>query len=299
MQDVKGKTAFVTGGASGIGLGMVKAFLGAGMNVVIADVNDKALDDARALGPNALPLKMNVTDPAAWESAAGNAEAAFGPVDLLCNNAGVVQGRGGGAEGATILDVSNEMWKFVTSINLDGVFYGVKTFAARMIARKQGGHIVNTASIAGLLATPGLGAYIASKFGVVGLSEALRAELAPHRIGVSILCPGSVASNLNANTDAIRAAMIGAAGAPSQAALGSASSKHMEPDAVGEFVLRAVRANDFYILTHPGYRDLLERRFATIRSALGEPAQAGYVDEPANLTNMTNPAYTGRNSGWW
>ncbi len=297
MQDVKGKTAFVTGGASGIGLGMVKAFLNAGMNVVIADVNDQALADAKALGPKVLPLKMNVADPVAWEATADKAEAAFGPVNLLCNNAGVVQGRGGGAEGATILDVSNDMWKFVTSINLDGVFYGVKTFAARMIARKQGGHIVNTASIAGLLATPGLGAYIASKFGVVGLSEALRAELAPHKIGVSILCPGSVASNLNANTDAIRTTMIGATNAPSQAALGSASRKHMEPDAVGEFVLRAVRSNDFYILTHPAYRDLLEKRFATIRSALGEPAQAGYVDEPGNLTNMTNPAYTGRNSG--
>jgi len=189
MQDLEGKTAFVTGGASGIGLSMAKSFLGAGMRVVIADVDEKALALAAAelKGSNTelMTVQLDVTDRDQFKAVADQGEADFGPVDVLCNNAGVYRG-------GTIDKMTYEDWDWVMGVNVGGVVNGVQTFVERMKARGKGGHIVNTSSMAGMTTSPGLGVYNASKLAVVGMSEAMHGDLAEDNIGVSVLCPGMV-----------------------------------------------------------------------------------------------------------
>ena len=184
MDDLTGKCAFVTGGASGIGFGMAEALAGAGMKVVIADIEANALEQAAAKlkssGAAVHAIQLDVTDRAAMESAAADAEEAFGAVDVVCNNAGVCW-RG------FMTDASYDDWDWVLGVNLGGVVNGIRTFVPRLIARGEGGHVVNTASMAGLMASPGNSVYCTSKFAVVGLSEGLRKELAPKGIGVTVL----------------------------------------------------------------------------------------------------------------
>ncbi|MEZ5557387.1 MAG: SDR family NAD(P)-dependent oxidoreductase [Pseudomonadales bacterium] len=189
MKDVAGKVAFVTGGASGMGLAMVRSFAAAGMKVVAADVERAALTSVERefADSNAqiLTVQVDVTDRAAMERAADAAEDAFGSVHLVCNNAGV-------AVGGAIEEMSYADWDWVLNVNLTGVVNGVQTFVRRMVEHGEGGHFVNTASMAGHIAVPRLAVYNTSKFAVVGLSEAMRIDLAPHHIGVSVLCPGVV-----------------------------------------------------------------------------------------------------------
>jgi len=193
MQDLEGKTAFITGGASGIGLSMAKSFLGAGMRVVIADVDEEALAAAaKALkGANTelLTVQLDVTDRQQFAAVADKVEAEFGAVDVLCNNAGVYRG-------GTIDKVTYEDWDWVMGVNVGGVVNGVQTFVERMKTRGTGGHIVNTSSMAGMTTSPGLGVYNASKFAVVGMSEAMQGDLAEDNIGVSVLCPGMVRTRI-------------------------------------------------------------------------------------------------------
>ncbi len=191
MRDFAGKTAFVTGGASGIGLSMGYAFAEAGMRVMLADIEAKPLEQAVAAFKGNLPevrgVVCDVRDYAAVERAAQLTLEAFGKVHVVCNNAGVT-----GASGAE--NISLQDWRWVIDINLMGVVHGVKAFLPLLKTHGEGGHIVNTASMAGFLPGTGFGAYTATKFGVVGISEALATELEPQGIGVSVLCPGWVAT---------------------------------------------------------------------------------------------------------
>jgi len=192
MQDLTGKTAFITGGASGIGFALAEAFLHEGMKVVIADVDEAALAEAKTKlkGDNALlAIQLDVTDRDQFAAVADQVEAEMGPVHVLCNNAGVY--RGGVMDEVTYND-----WDWIMGVNVGGVINGVQTFVERIKQHGQGGHIVNTASMAGLTTSPGLGVYNTSKFAVVGLSEALRTDLEPHNIGVSVLCPGMVRTRI-------------------------------------------------------------------------------------------------------
>ena len=193
MEDLSGKTAFVTGGASGIGFAMAQAFLNEGMNVVIADVDADALASAEAalVGSNAevMAVQLDVTDRAQYAAVADAVEAKLGAVHVVCNNAGVY--RGGSMD-----QVTYEDWDWVMGVNVGGVVNGLQTFVKRMQAHGQGGHIVNTASMAGITTASGLGVYNTSKFAVVGMSEALRGDLEPHGIGVSVLCPGMVRTRI-------------------------------------------------------------------------------------------------------
>ncbi len=212
MEMLAGKTALITGGASGIGLGMARAFVQAGLQVAIADINAAALEAATAALPGlGAAVKLDVTLSAEWEHALDTVEAALGPVEILCNNAGVGQGRFADGREITVAEMPEPLWRMVLEINVTGTFLGARTVLPRMLARRQWGHIVNTASTGGLMAPAGIAAYCASKFAVVGLSESLRAELAPAGIGVSVLCPGGVRSNLFASSVAVRAAVPGAA----------------------------------------------------------------------------------------
>jgi NAD(P)-dependent dehydrogenase (short-subunit alcohol dehydrogenase family) len=296
MRDVAGKVALVTGGASGIGLGMAQAFAGADMRVVIADVDHAAADAAaRELdegGAEVMAAPLDVTQAFSWSQALGAVEARFGAVDVLCNNAGVSQGWLPGRTSLQLVDISEDYWRLILDTNVTGAYLGVRAVAPGMI-RRGGGHIVNTASMAGLVAPPGMSAYSASKFALVGLSESLRGELAPHGVGVSVMCPGSVRSNLTATTAARRASAV-QSGSEAESRLVSESpvtGAGMTARAAGERVLRAIRENAFYIVTHPEYGPLIEERLAAVRSAVGESAQPGHCDSADLLQLMRNPLY--------
>lgn len=275
MQEVAGKTAFVTGGASGIGLGMATAFAGAGMNVVIADVRRDHIDTAVAgfeesgARDRVHAIELDVTDREGFARAADEAEAAFGNVHVLCLNAGV------GILGPAALARYDD-WDWGLGVLIGGVVNGIRTFLPRMLAHGEGGHIVSTASMAGILPIAGAAVYITGKAAVIGLSEALRSELADQGIGVSAFCPGPVQTNIG-RVGEMRPERYGDSGfAERERELAERpnSPLWMDPLECGERVLAGIRRNDLYIFTHPEFRDGVDERF---RAML-----ASFPDEPPN-----------------
>jgi len=277
MKIVDGKTAFITGGGSGVGLGMAQVFSAAGMKVVIADIRQDHLDQAMAhfKGSNSVhPIRLDVTDREAFAAAADEAERVFGKVHLVCNNAGINLFNDMG-------DATYDDWDWVMGVNLGGVVNGVQTFIRRIKAHGEGGHIVNTASMASFISGAGAGIYTASKFAVRGLSEALRYSLAPHNIGVSVLCPGLVKSHIY-ESDKVRPESLSAnaSKAPEQlmTRMADIHQAGMEPVEVGEKVLKAVQNNELYILPHPEFKDEMRELF--------EEALAAVPDEEAPLERL-------------
>ncbi len=271
MEEVQGKTAFITGGASGIGLGMATAFVDAGMNVVIADVRSDHIEQAceRLAGKAVYAIELDVTDREAFARAADEAERVFGKVHVLCNNAGI--GILGPAKLARYDD-----WDWGLGVLLGGVVNGIQTFLPRMLAHGEGGHIVNTASMAGVLPIPGAAIYITAKAAVVGLSEALRSELADEGIGVSAFCPGPVKTNIR-EVGRMRPARYADSGyAELERELGERpnSPLWMDPLECGRRVLAGIRRNDLYIFTHPEFRQGVEERWRAM--------VASFPDEPPN-----------------
>ena len=267
MTDVSGRTAFITGGANGIGLGIARAFARAGTKLALADVDATALAGARAELAKDTQVEtfvLDVRDREAYARAADAAESRLGPVSLLCNNAGV-------ALAVPPEQMSYETWDFALGINLGGVVNGLQTFLPRMIARAReqgGGHVVNTSSGAGLVA-PGSGfLYHAAKFAVVGLSESLRFELTGAGIGVSVLCPGPVATRIVHHTQ--RTQPASAATLPEQmvAMVDAFLNAGVGPDAVGEMVLRGVSDNALYIHTDRIVERPLQARTQALLDAL-------------------------------
>lgn len=262
MKDFAGRTAFITGGANGIGLGLARALLAEGVKVAIADIRQEALDMALDKLDNGevIGLKLDVASREAFAEAADEAEGRLGPVSLLFNNAGVNLFQ-------TIDESTYDDWDWMLGVNLFGVVNGIQTFVPRMKERNRGGHIVNTGSMASFLAGPVPGIYNAAKFAVRGLSESLRYSLAPHHIGVSIVCPGLVKTHIHASDD-IRPAVFGERGKPLDRAFNAQLAKvheaGMEPDEVAAKTLVAIRENKFYIFTHPEFRDELREVFDEI-----------------------------------
>jgi NAD(P)-dependent dehydrogenase (short-subunit alcohol dehydrogenase family) len=279
MDQIEGRTAFITGGASGIGLGMATVFANAGINVAIADLRQDHIDTARAAAEaggwidRAQFLTLDVTDRDAYVAAADAVEDRFGPVHILCNNAGI-------GIAPSIAKASYADWDWAIDVNLNGVFNGVKTFLPRIRAHGQGGHIVNTASMAGILQYSMLGLYVTTKFAVVGFSEALRFELKDEPIGVSAFCPGGVRSNIRDYERTRPARFTGeskeapsAGGGPGftmspedRARLGSLTAT---PEEAGALVLDGIRRNALYIFTAPEFRPGVQDRFDAIQRALG------------------------------
>ena len=267
MTDVAGRTAFITGGANGIGLGIARAFARAGAKLALADVDAAALASARAELAKESEVEtfvLDVRDRDAYACAADAAESRLGPVSLLCNNAGV-------ALAVPPEQMSYETWDFALGINLGGVVNGLQTFLPRMIARAReqgGGHVVNTSSGAGLVA-PGSGfLYHAAKYAVVGLSESLRFELTGAGIGVSVLCPGPVATRIVHHT--LRTQPASAAKLPEQmvAMVDAFLNAGVAPDVVGEMVLRGVSDNALYIHTDRIVERPLQARTQALLDAL-------------------------------
>jgi NAD(P)-dependent dehydrogenase (short-subunit alcohol dehydrogenase family) len=267
MKNVAGKTALITGGASGIGLGMARAFSKAGMNVMIADLRQDHLDSALAVFDRGTVrgIRLDVTDRKAMAAAAEECERAFGKLHVLVNNAGV--GLEGPLKQATFDD-----WDFGMGVNLGGVINGVQIFLPRIRAHGEGGHVVNTASLAALVAMPAhMIMYVTAKAGVLALSESLHTELVNENIGVSVLCPGPVKSNIHqAARNRPEHFRTHSGFADSEQRLGArqVSDLWMEPDEVGEMVLKAIRNGELYVITHGEWRDVARARFDAMLAAM-------------------------------
>lgn len=266
MQNFEGKVAFITGGASGVGLGQAKVFARAGAKVVLADVRGEALEKAvnglTAGGATAHGIPLDVTDRAAFSRAADEAEKVFGPVQLLFNTAGVSMF--GPLEKSTYED-----YDWMMGVNFGGVVNGIQTFVPRMIAFGKGGYVVNTASIAGLIAAAPSGIYCASKFAVVGLSQALRGALDQYDIGVSVLCPGNVNTNI-AESCSTRPKHLENTGYHLDESIVDAfrhiHSAGMDPVTLAEHVKEAMTRNQLFVIPYPEMRKRVADHFESVLS---------------------------------
>jgi NAD(P)-dependent dehydrogenase (short-subunit alcohol dehydrogenase family) len=262
MQQFAGQVAFVTGAASGIGLGIARALAAEGALIVVNDLDAPRLEEAaRSLsneGATVLALPFDITDRNAWAASILQTEQAFGPVTLLFNNAGV------SASGRRVGELDGDLWDRCNAINLTGVFNGCSQVVPRMRAHGRPAHIVNTASMSGLIATAGQAAYNATKFAVVALTETLAQELAGTEIGVSVLCPGPVRSLLWQSSPRAQGLPSLDVPPPQSLAGGSASAEALDPALVARLVLSAIRERRRYILTHPDRWPTVAARFADI-----------------------------------
>ena len=274
MQDLTGKTAFITGGASGLGLAMAHAFGGAGMNVMLADIEEAPLQaavvDLEARQVRVASVICDVAERAAVEAAAAETVRAFGKVHLVCNNAGV-------GAGGPIGEVKPSDWDWIIDVNLKGVVYGMEAFLPHVRAHGEGGCFVNTASMAGMISPPGMEPYSATKFAVVAMSEGWAGQLASEGINVAVLCPGFVKTRINQSGRARQAKYGGPA--DSTVAADSLVNSGIDPERVGARVLEAVKADERYIFTHPDMRGFVQARFAGIMAGFdaadASPALAG------------------------
>jgi NAD(P)-dependent dehydrogenase (short-subunit alcohol dehydrogenase family) len=276
MRDLTGRTAVVTGGASGIGLALGRAFAEAGMKVMLADIEADALaaavESLRGVGPDVRSIACDVGDPASVERAAAASFEAFGNVHVVCNNAGVGAGSG-------IDNISVDTWRWVLDVNLMGVVHGVRRFLPHIRAHGGGGHIVNTASMAGMLSGMGFSPYAASKFAVVTMSEGLAMELRPLGIGVTVVCPGFASTRIGDN-GRNRPERYGPAQRPSLATRAGVMAAQIaelvrtgiDSADVAARVVAAIRDDELYVFTHPEMRAEAAERFASILAAMDKAA---------------------------
>jgi len=290
MKDLPGKTAFVTGGGSGIGLGIAKALLGAGMNVVVADILDEHLAAAKTeLGSpdRVLAFRLDVTNRTQYARAADAAEARFGKIHILCNNAGVAVV--GPTELATFAD-----WDWVMGVNLGGTINGIVTILPRIKRHGEGGHIVNTASMSGLVPHPGATIYGASKGAAVHMMECMRAELEPQGIICSAFCPGAVQSNIAeaAKTRPVELSDTGYADADKRRQQGgNFFHLYRTKEEVGARVLQGILNDELYIMTHSEFRQGVEDRAQAMCAAVPDlPENQEYKNTFSML--FRNPIHT-------
>ena len=271
MDTISGKVAVITGGASGIGFATAKALAAKGARLVIADIEASALNQAVAeLSSSGAKVEGVVCDVADLGSVQNLAQQAFskmGAVHILFNNAGV-------ALNGHIVDMKHSDWEWIIKVDLWGPIHGVEAFLPRMIEQKQGGQILFTSSIAGLVPTEGLGVYSVAKYGVVALAETLRREVRQHNIGVSVLCPLRVDTNIGTSERNRTADFGGAAASPRRQPQASSNivmaGEVMKPEDVATVVVEAILANRLYVLPHDDSRDLIRRRFQRIDATFDE-----------------------------
>ncbi len=292
MKDLAGKVAFITGGASGIGLGMANAFVNAGMKVVISDFRMDHLDESAEYFRHKdqeeyiYQLKLDVTDREAFAFAAEETERVFGKVHILCNNAGV------GVLGPVKLAKFGD-WDWVLGVMIGGVVNGIQVFLPRILKHGEGGHIVTTSSMGGVLPLAESPIYSTAKAAVIGMCEAMRGELAEDNIGVSAFCPGSVATNIN-EVGRMRPEKYredsGYAEKEAELAQRDNSPNWMSIEECGDRVLRGIRHNDLYIFTHREFKEgVAERMEAMLASFPDEEINQERAKEIAFLTS--NPIF--------
>ncbi len=283
LPDLRGKVAVVTGGASGIGKGIAMRLIGEGMRVVVADIEQDVLSrTADELG--ATPVVVDVSDAGSVAALAKEVVGRFGTVHVVCNNAGI-------GPLAPIADLTMDDWDWIIGVNLYGVIHGVRTFLPVLRDNSDGGHIVNTASMAGLVAPPRLGAYSVTKYGVVALTEVLAAELeaAGSKVGASVLCPGTVRTNIGTSSRN-RPEHLAEAGLTDVdiSADDNPYYRWIGPEDAGAVVVRAIKRGDLYALTHPDWYPLVRQRHESIAAAFRQAALAP-LDDPPRLRG-TPPA---------
>ena len=267
MDDFLKRVAVITGGGGGIGAAMAEAFAARGARLVLADLHldaaEAVAERLRARGAEAIAVRTDVTDRDSVRALAEETVGRLGAVHIVCNNAGV-------ATFGEIATATYADWDFTMRVNFWGVVHGVEAFLPRLIEQRQGGHIVNTASMAGLVGMQWLGVYCASKFAVVGLTEALHREVKPHGIGVSVLCPMIVETNINENSVTRRPAELQNPGEPIIPSAAGMVGSTIKAEEVARRVVRAIERKDLYVLTHPEQREILERRW-TRQDRMFEP----------------------------
>lgn len=270
MKDIAGQTAFITGGAQGIGLGIARRLAREGVKLAIVDIDVTALESARAeleALTQVSAIRLDVRDRDGYAKVAEEVENQLGPVSLLFNNAGV-------ASGVPVSKMTYEMWDWMLGVNLNGVVNGIQTFIPRMIKRKAGGHVVNTSSGAGLAATDAGFLYTTSKFAVVGMSEALRRDLqiAETGIGVSVLCPGPVATGIVSRSVMSQPGAAQVISDEMKSRLKEVDSHLLQHgvsvDDVGDMVLSGIRDNSPYIFTDRLVEELVLQRTKSIMDCL-------------------------------
>jgi len=266
LTSLKDRTAVVTGGASGIGRALALRFAREGADVVVADLDETGMTETVAgvnrSGQRGLAVRTDVSRLADVEALAARAFAEFGGVHVVCNNAGVALW--GGLE-----SVSHQDWEWAMGVNLWGVIHGVEAFVPRMVAQKQPGHVLNTASMAGLIASQGLGVYNTTKYAVVGLSETLQKDLRGYDIGVSVLCPMGVHTQIR-QSDRNRPAALRNEMTEREGGAVELIGRYLPPEHVADRVLRAIYANRLYVITHEEGLTPLKRRFERMAQAIEE-----------------------------
>jgi len=288
MQDLRGKTAFISGGGSGIGLATAKALAGQGVRLILADIDqgraETAAGEIAALGGEALPLQLNVAEEAEWAKARAAAER-FGEVRILFSNAGV----GGGAGKFEVYDP--EVWRWNYAVNAHAHLYACRTFLGGMKASGQPAHVAITASMVGIVPPPISIAYISSKFATMGIALGLRNELQDTGVGVSVLCPGMSATRIVRTTRELRpGGQEQGAAAETSAAMDNVLAGGMSPDAIGRRVVKAIQGDEFYIFTHPEWKRMAEAQIAEMLAAFGESADPGYRGDDIDSLLAANNA---------
>jgi NAD(P)-dependent dehydrogenase (short-subunit alcohol dehydrogenase family) len=265
VESFVGRVAVVTGGASGIGRAQALGLAREGARLIVADRDEAGMAEVvaaiRARGGEVIAVPTDVSELGQVQALADRAFSVFGKVHVVCNNAGVAVW--GGLEAATHRD-----WQWVLGVNLWGVIHGVEAFVPRMIAQKEPGHILNTASMAGLIASQGLGVYNTSKYAVVGLSETLAKDLRPYGIGVSILCPIGVDTRIRESERNRPAALRNETPAGGEAV--NLIGRMLAPETVAEMALAAIRENRLYVITHEEGLEPLRRRARRLEQAILE-----------------------------
>jgi NAD(P)-dependent dehydrogenase (short-subunit alcohol dehydrogenase family) len=286
MAEFKGKTAVISGGAEGIGFSIAQALGAQGMNIVLGDIDAEQLAKATAqLTTQQVPVLavvMDVTQPEQWQQLARQASERFGNIHMLVNNAGVGGGTG------TVEQISERNWRWVLDVNLMGVIHGTQALIPLIKQHGEGGWLINVASMAGMVGVPYAGAYTATKVAVVGMSESWFAELQPHNIKVSVLCPAFVKTRINLSernrqADYQHQQEDTEQGAAIAARMQTIIDNGLAVEIVGQRVVEAVQQGELYIFTHPNYRKVVQQRYqaiddAFVRSA-ASPLLASVVDE--------------------
>ena len=274
MRDLKDKTAFITGGASGIGFGTAKALGARGARLILADIDlsrvEAAASELRAAGVDAMGLQLNVAEEAEW-ARAGEAAASFGEVRVLFSNAGV----GGGSGAFETYDT--EVWRWAYAVNAHAHLYACRTFLGAMKAASEPCHLALTSSMVAIVPPPISVAYISSKFATMGIAMALRNELAGTNVGISVLCPGMSATRIVETTQRLRpgASEQGAAAQTAQN-MTSVLAGGMAPGKIGERMARAIERDEFFVFTHPEWKAMAQIQAAEMLAAFGESADPDY-----------------------
>jgi NAD(P)-dependent dehydrogenase (short-subunit alcohol dehydrogenase family) len=278
VEDFKGRAAVITGGANGIGFATAREFARRGARIMLSDIDQAALDEAvanlRADGVDAHGVLCDVRKLDDVEQLADEAFRVFGDVHVVFNNAGI-------AYAGPIAQTSHDDWRFVIDVDLWGPIHGVEAFLPRLIAQGGQSHIVFTSSFAGLIPNVGLGPYCVAKYGVVALAETLAREVRPNGIGVSVLCPMIVETNLLANTERVRSDDYGPAHSEAETVQQLASAPDddsvLDVEDVARLTAEAILANRLYVLPHRASRDSIQRRFGRIDRTFDEQAAAGWT----------------------